>query len=182
MGIVYDSMGGSPNLVGFPAEFKIGNRILHTTIIRTSHNVFAALPVKVNKNLFKLTMSLKPLRELPRLYAWRFNPSTFSIAARFSEGNLLWKDRRASSIVGRERSLIRQEQHIAQVTNMAPQKGSRYEKWPVAILAAAEKSGALSITSQRAVIILEKFQALGSKSAEEFCTGVYSDQLPMTFA
>ena len=66
------------------------------------------------------------------------------------------------------RSQTRQQQQISRAGIVA-QPGSERGKWPLGIIMAAEKSGALSIPSQKAVTVLEDFQALGFKPIQEFC-------------
>ena len=128
------------------------------------------LMVVTTKNLRHL-MFLIPLRRTPTLHRCCPEILRSSRRACFSTGNLIQNGARGPSIVMKQRGQIRQQRQIPRSTISILKQAPEYEKWPLAVFMAAEQSGALSITSQRAVTILEDFQALGSRPVQEFCTG-----------
>lgn len=106
-------------------------------------------------------MHIIPIRSISVIYRCHVG-FTLSRRACFSTGNNV----RLGPLAPRRQT--RQQQQIPR-TGIVAQQGSEHGKWPLAIIMAAEKSGALSIPSQKAVTVLEGFQALGSKPVQEFC-------------
>lgn len=123
--------------------------------------------MKVTTGRLRRIMRLTPLQNVSVCYNRQSVLAVFSARACFFTNSIIRRDPRAPSIVGKQRS-----QQIHHFQNVASSQRSGYAKWPVAVLAAAENSGALTFTPERAITILEDFQALGSKPVRNFCTGM----------
>lgn len=108
-------------------------------------------------------MRLTPLQKVSVVYS---ELVVFSARAYLSTHNIARRDPRAPRIVGKQRSQLHHSR------NLASKQVTDYTKWPIAIITAAEKSGALTVTPQRAITILDDFQALDSKPVQTFCTGM----------
>lgn len=104
-------------------------------------------------------MCLTPFQKVSVLYSCHSELVIFSARSHLSIHNIARRDPRAPKTVDKQMS-----QRYHQATD--------HTEWPIAIITAAEKSGALTVTTQRAITILEDFQALGSKPVQTFCKGM----------
>ena len=117
-------------------------------------------------------MRLSPLGRISTVSRCHLEPLFLSGKACITQGSVLGNCLRMPSLIRKKSSQIRQRQQITRSSNVASKQWSEQGKWPLAILMAAERSGALPITSQSAVTVLEDFQALGSMPVQAFCNGV----------
>lgn len=130
------------------------------------HDDVSVVPQEPYEKL-RPTMRLTPLQKVSVVYSCHSELVVFSARAYLSTHNIARRDPRAPRIVGKQRS-----QRFHHSRNLASKQVTDYTKWPIAIITAAEKSGTLTVTPQRAITILDDFQALGSKPVQTFCTGM----------
>ena len=96
----------------------------------------------------------------------------FSGRAYVAPGNVVGCGLHTHGVVRKQSSQIRRRQQIPRSGDGTSKQWSGQKEWPLAILLAAERSGVLPMTSQKAVKVLGDFENWGSRPVQQFCTGI----------